>query len=219
MLIMPSLGSDHVLFFYCQVPNEVPNKSLTTSLNHRLFVIRRVSQHIPKCKMMNIVHSLWISKLRYGLQLCTKVQLSPEERKPALMKSLQLTQNRLLRLLNNSRVADKISTKSMLEKFQILSVNQLAAEIKLIETWKSINVEGCPIKLDPYSLNQVANDHVLRPQSNRIFNDTARLQLSQSSFHIDAARLWNNAPLKIRGALTLNMAKNAIKEHCKKLPV
>ena len=49
----------------------------------------------------------------------------------------------------------------MLEKFQILSVNQLAAKIKLIETWKSINVEGCPIKLDPYSLNQAANDHVL----------------------------------------------------------
>ena len=45
-------------------------KSLMSSLNQRLFIIRRVSQHIPKCKIMNIVHSLWVSKLRYGLQLC-----------------------------------------------------------------------------------------------------------------------------------------------------
>ena len=72
-------------------------KCLTSSLNQRLYIIRRMSRHIPKCKLMNIVHSLWVSKLRYGLQLCTKVQLTAEERKPALMKSLQQTQNRLLR--------------------------------------------------------------------------------------------------------------------------
>ena len=70
--------------------------SLKSSLKHRLFVIRRVAQQIPKTKLMNIEHSLWMSKLRYGLQLCTKVQLNNEERKPALMKTLQLTQNRLL---------------------------------------------------------------------------------------------------------------------------
>ena len=169
--------------------------------------------------MMNVVHSLWVSKLRYGLQLCTRVQLTTEERKPALMKSLQQTQNRLLRLLNNSKVSDKISTKSMLEQFQLLSVNQLAAEIKLIETWKSINIEGCPTELEPYNLNQADNEYRLRPQPNRIFNDTARLQLSLSSFHIDAARLWNNAPATVKSALTLNVAKKAIKEHCKSLPV
>ena len=135
------------------------------------------------------------------------------------MKSLQQTQNRLLRLLNNSKVSDKISTKSMLEQFQLLSVNQLAAEIKLIETWKSINIEGCPTELEPYNLNQADNEYRLRPQPNRIFNDTARLQLSLSSFYIDAARLWNNAPATVKSALTLNVAKKAIKEHCKSLPV
>ena len=108
-------------------------KSLTSSLNQRLDIIRKMSRHIPQCNLMNIVHSLWVSQLRYSLQLCTKVQLTYEERKPALMKSLQRTQNRLLRLLNNSRVADKIATKTLLEKFQLLSVNQLAAEVKLTE--------------------------------------------------------------------------------------
>ena len=66
------------------------------------------------------------------------------------MKSLQLTQNRLLRTLNGTKISDKISTQSMLNTFQLLSVNQLAAEIKLIETWKSINLEDNPIQLEPF---------------------------------------------------------------------
>ena len=46
-------------------------KSLKTSLNQRLFVIRRVMRQIPREKLMTIVHSLWMSKLSYGLHLCT----------------------------------------------------------------------------------------------------------------------------------------------------
>ncbi len=61
-------------------------KSLKSALNQRLFVIR-------KEKLMSIVHSLWVSKLGYGLQLWTKVQHSNKERKCTAMKSLQLTQN------------------------------------------------------------------------------------------------------------------------------
>ena len=67
------------------------------------------------------------------------------------MKSLQLTQNRLLRVLNQTKLADKVSTESMLNKFKLLSVNQLAAEIKLIEVWKSIHDDKCPLELDPYN--------------------------------------------------------------------
>ena len=199
---------------------EIPHlPCLKSALNHRLFIIRRVSQHIPKSKLMSVVHSLWVSKLRYGLQLCTKVQLKTNDRRPALMKTLQLAQNRLLRFLNNSRLSDQVSTRYMLDKFELLSVNQLSAEIKLIETWKSLNVEESPIRLEPYNHHQGTNEHQLRPQHNRIFNDTARLQLSQSSFNIEWARVWNDAPAPIRTAPTLNMAKKAIKVYCKSLPV
>ena len=140
---------------------------LKSGLNSRLFIIRRVARQIPKNKIMSIVHSLWISKLRYGLQLFTKVVVAEEERRSAALKSLQLTQNRPLRALNNSRIKDRISIRSMLAKFNLLSVNQLAAQIKLLEVWKSINVEGNPTKLEPYSTNQAVPAHVLRPQPNK----------------------------------------------------
>ena len=134
------------------------------------------------------------------------------------MKELQLTQNRLLRVINKTRIKDKISIESMLTKHQLLSVNQLAASIKLQEVWKAINVEGCPISLDPYNKKVYMNQD-LRTKSNRIFNDSAKLKISQSSFHIDAARIWNEAPLEIRSAKNLTEAKRLIKTFAKSLPI
>ena len=66
----------------------------------------------------------------------------------------------------------------MLEKYILPSVNQLGAEIKLTETWKSINVDDWPIKLNSYNSNLDENRIGLRPQQNRIFNDSYRLQIA-----------------------------------------
>ena len=89
-----------------------------------------------------MVHSLWISKLRYGLQLCLKVRLTEADTKSSISKALQKTQNRMLRAISGAKVKDHVSIKSMLEKHNLLSVNQLAAKIKLMEVWKMLNKEG-----------------------------------------------------------------------------
>ena len=60
-------------------------------------------------------------------------------------KSIQLVQNKLLRTLNGTTLKDMISMKALLEKFEMLAVNQLNAQIKLLEMWKSLNVEICSI--------------------------------------------------------------------------
>ena len=194
-------------------------KHLKCSLNQRLFVIRRVTRQIPSSKVMCIVHSLWVSKLRYGLQLCTKVRLTNNDSTSTAMKSLQLTQNRLLRALNNTRTKDRISIKSMLDKFGLLSVNQLAAKIKLVEVWKSTKNEDHPFKLEPYNCVHRDKNYDLRPIPNRIFNDSCRLKKSEHSFHVDAARLWNAAPIGIINAPNLNTAKKLITTFCQSLPV
>ena len=194
-------------------------KQLQSSLNQRLFIIRRIKRQIPKEKLMSVVHSLWVSKLRYGLQLCTKVSITASDRRSAAMKSLQLTQNRMLRALNGSKIKDMISIKSMLSKFNLLSVNQLSAQIKLIEVWKSLNVEGYPLTLDPYNKQERSISAELRPKPTRIFDDTFRLQISNHSFNADAARLWNLAPTSIKTATTLSTAKTAILKHAMALPI
>ena len=49
--------------------------------------------------------------------------------------------------INRTKVKDKISIKSLLLKFNMLSVNQINASIKLLEIWKSLNEEQHPLKI------------------------------------------------------------------------
>ena len=48
---------------------------LIAQLNKRLFAIRRISNHVPQDKLIKLAHALWMSKLRYGLQLCSNTRL------------------------------------------------------------------------------------------------------------------------------------------------
>ena len=127
----------------------------------------------------------------------------------------------MLRVINGTRIKDRVSIESMLNKFGLLSVNQLTAQIKLTEVWKAVHVENYAISLDPYKPLQPDQEqlHSLRPCRNRIFNDSSRLAISKQSFSIDAARLWNQAPACLTSASTLSAAKSAILTFAKSLPV
>ena len=105
----------------------------------------------------------------------------------------------------------------MLIKFNLPSVNQLAAKIKLVEVWKAINKEDYPIVMDKYNWN-IEHTHELREQSNRIFDDSCKLKKSELSFHVDAAKLWNLAPTKIKNAVSMHAAKREIDIFCMTLP-
>ena len=63
------------------------------------------------------------------------------------MQIIEKNQNKLLRYLNNSKISDGISTKSIMEKFKQLSVNQLNASIKLCDVWTAINLKNYPTKV------------------------------------------------------------------------
>ena len=64
------------------------------------------------------------------------------------MQAAQEAQNKMLRLLDNSTLADRKSTVELLNNANMLSVNQLAASIKMTEAWKSCNIENYPIEME-----------------------------------------------------------------------
>ena len=121
--------------------------------------------------------------------------------------------------LNGKTIKDIIETKVLISKANLLSVNQLAAKIKLIEVWKMINKEGSPLHLEPYHRKSGEDQHELRIRQNRIFNDSSKLKNSESSFHIDAAGLWNALPNQIREERSLGIVKSRLDEFCKSLPI
>ena len=89
--------------------------------------------HVSKWSILKLVDGLFTSKIWCALQLYGRVRLNATDTEEAIFKSIQLVQNKLLRFLNG--------TVSLLAKFDMLAVNQLNAQIKLLEMWKSKNVD------------------------------------------------------------------------------
>jgi hypothetical protein len=120
---------------------------MVAALNQRLFMVKIMSNHVSKKRLQRIVDSLWTSKLRYGLQLCTEVRLTEDQPKNQVVTMAQRAQNKMIRVLDGSQIVDQKSTKRLLEEQNMLSVNQMAAQIKLTEMWKATNDPQYPIKM------------------------------------------------------------------------
>jgi len=99
----------------------------------------------------------------------------------------------------------------------MLSVNQMAAQIKLTEMWKSSNDPQYPIKMKTRDtqVEGIETSSSTRGDLTEIGGSTR----AKKSFTIDAAKVWNKASEKIRTAKTLTTAKKAIRAHCKTLPI
>ena len=72
---------------------------LIHSLNKITFSLRRIRNHIHKEEMVKVIQSLWMSKLRYGLQLCNQVRVRKEDPENQNMKAAQIAQNKMMRML------------------------------------------------------------------------------------------------------------------------
>ena len=120
-------------------------------------------------------------------------------------------------MLNGTSLSDKISTKSMLEKMNYLSVNQMNAQIKLNEMWKSVHVPNYPTKSTSISRSdEVVNT---RAVSAGLLKEPKSTNASQRIFLNDAIHIWNKAPMSITHCVSLFAAKKVIKSFVKSLPI
>ena len=190
---------------------------LISNLNQRLFFIRRLKNHVGKKALMKISDSLFMSKIRYGLQLLGSVRWSSTDSTCQDLEAIQKCQNKLLRVLNGSRISDRISTKSMLKSLNMLSVNQINAQIKLTEMWKSTHIANYPIKPEPLSRSEAVVNTRAVSQGQLI--EVRQSNTSQNSFLNDAIHIWNKAPSNIKQCIGLFAAKKAIKIFVSSLPI
>ena len=68
--------------------------------------------------MLKVVQSLWMSKLRYGLQLCNQVRVKSDDPENQNMKATQVAQNKMMRMLDGVSLKEHVTTKSLLKKIQ-----------------------------------------------------------------------------------------------------
>ena len=188
-----------------------------SALNQRLFIIRRMKNHLLPQGLRKVAESLFNSKIQYGLQICGKIRWDNSDPTPKLMKDLQMAQNKMLHLLNGSRICDKISTASLLVKFKMMSVNQINAQMKLSEMWKAVNEDNHPFELIKRESGE--NVRSMRSITNEILPDQSFSELSKNTFINDGIKAWNKAPVTIKSCKTHVSAKAEIKKFVKTIPI
>ena len=130
---------------------------------------------------------------------------------------VQKTQNKLLRILEGKRIGERMPVKTMLQNQKMLSVNQLAAQIKLLEVWKAKQDGDYLVRIEFQSAGE--NERRTREDMTGRAIERGRTNKARNNFVGDATRIWKRAPTSVTEATTLRRAKKAIKEFCQSLPV
>ena len=116
-----------------------------------------------------------------------------------------------------TKIKDMVPITSLLEKFNMLSVNQLNAKVRLVEIWKALNVEDYPLKVELQSCNNIKVN--TRADARQRPIEIGKSLLAQKSCVSDAIHLWNQAPDAVTSSLSLYQAKKEIKKFVVTLPI
>ena len=188
-----------------------------SNLNSRLFLLRRLARSIGSDRLKRIADSLYTSKIRYGLQLYGKVRLVELDPYDSLLDSLQITQNKFARFLHGSTLLDRVSTKTLFKETKLASINQLNAQIKLLEVWKSQNIKTYPTKWSTRKETLIREG--LKSTNKPELLISGKTHVQSLTFINDAARVWNNAPSNIKECKSLSSVKKQIKTFTQTLPL
>ena len=156
--------------------------------------------------------------LRYGLPVYCPLRLTDEDPNNGSIDKLKVIFNDCLRLLTKRKRQDHGRISDMLEELGWLSINQLCAETRLVEAWKTTHqVSYCMkdilhVKEKNQHIHTRSNDHTL-------LETGPRNKFANGSFVQKTAQIWNMAPRKVKDATTMFQAKRAIREYVKTLPL
>ena len=70
----------------------------------------------------------------------------------------------------------------------------MAAEVRLMEVWKALNLEDYCLK---GIFQEVDNERNSRSAGTRKLKINFKSNLRESSFHYQSVRLWNSAPIEV----------------------
>ena len=132
-------------------------------------------------------------------------------------KTIQIAQNDMMRFITGCKTKDKVSTKSLLEKCGFLSINQLNAQVKLMEIWKAKNVDNYLLKIKQQE--STSETVTTRAAARGRPCEIGRSKQTQNSCISDAIRIWNIAPDIVKNCKSLYSAKVETKKYVKTLPI
>ena len=104
---------------------------VTKNLCHRLYIIKRLKSYLLTPQLKRIADGIFISKLRYCLNLFCPIRIKHYDPHPTQITELKVVYNKLLRIVTGNGILDKISVKKMLAEINWPSINQLSIQTRL----------------------------------------------------------------------------------------
>ena len=187
-------------------------EKLESNLRSRLYSLRKMEQSIPKSQLKDIADSIFGSILRYAIGLYCPIRIKESDPEHSSINAIRVTYNDVMRLLCKSRREERKPIKEMLDKLDWLSLNQMSCEVRLIEVWKSLNLEN-------YCLKNLFEKVNSRNQNRIRLKAGFKSRLRENSFHYPSVQLWNSAPATITHSKSESQARKAIRDFVKTLPV
>ena len=110
-------------------------------------------------------------------------------------------------------LSQRIPTSKLLEMTGMLSINQLTAEVRLMETWKALNIPGSPLA---GLFSKISSTSMETRAATR--EDLEECGTSKTFSNL-ASKLWNRAGVSVREAKTFQRAKTMTSVFVKSLPI
>ena len=187
-------------------------EKLENELSYRLYTLRKLEQVIPRSQLKTVADGIFNSILRYALGIFCPIRTKEEDPHPTSIHGIKVQFNDVLRLLCQTNRQQHTSIQTMLEKVGWLSINQLACEVRLVETWKAINGKDYCLK-DIFE--RTDSKEGLRSANNVRLKTNFRSRLRETSFHFPSVELWNAAPPEVTEAKSEAKARVEIRKHVK----
>ena len=127
-------------------------------------------------------------------------------------RDVQKSRNKLLRILDMKRMSNRMPVKTMLDNQKVMSVNQIAVQIKMLEVQKAKNTEEDPLKIK--FKTTVGDGRSTRGDQSGKAVEVGRTRNTRAFFIWAATRTWNRALDEIKMANTIYSAKQRMKTLC-----
>ena len=156
-----------------------------------------------------VAEGLVMAQIRYCLNVyaCDNIRIEATDPKNKMMEELQVIQNKMLRIILNKNLKDRVSISSMLKETKMLSVNQIACLSTMIDTWKAINLNVEPIK------------EQLKFRDSRRFHNLLKGSKDQGSFLTKSAQLWAKSSQRFKTTNLLTIAKTEARMTVNTVPI
>ena len=191
-------------------------QELKKALHQRLFIIRRLRESLPKKQLIIVAEAIFNSKIRYGLPLFAHCRVDDQDPTNGQMASIQKLQNDMMRTILGVTRSDHVSVNDLLERTGFTSVNRMAVQSVLAETFKILHHDTIP-DLKTILTAGANTDYNLRSQHKNNLNDVPLKRSRNKGFLQTSATTWNslvaeqvgdNTNIKKFKTLTRDVTKN-----------